>query len=240
MRVAAASSNHATSAATRRPFAASCSLSPWERVGVRGLPGNHPSGYAKVSPGAEQLCGTSNANGPCRSFSFSLEGEGWDEGGCCLQQPRHIGSNPPPLRRLLLPLPVGAGWGEGSSGQPSLGLRKRLLWKRVGVRVFAAHESKSPVTCGPVSARQRRSRPFPSHFGHFPLSSCQPPGLDGSGQRSFTLPEPSQRVQVGPVGGRMRGNSTTAATTSAMKMIHTSSGIPASALRRPPSLAPPV
>ncbi len=86
-------------------------------------------------PVGEQLCGTSNANGPCRSFSFSLEGEGWDEGGCCLQQPRHIGSNPPPLRRLLLPLPVGEGWGEGSSGQPSLGLRKRLLWERVGVRV---------------------------------------------------------------------------------------------------------
>ena len=50
------------------------------------------------------------------------------------------------------------------------------------------------------------------HFGHFPSSSCQPPGFDGSGHRSLTNPVPSHRLHVGPRGGSIRGRRITAAT----------------------------
>ena len=70
----------------------------------------------------------------------------------------------PGVRGLRIPVPRAStapsfsallgtykGWGEGSSGQPSLGLRKRLLWARVGVRVFRAQCHPSARPAGPRS-----------------------------------------------------------------------------------------
>lgn len=76
----------------------------------------------------------------------------------------------------------------------------------------------------PPRSTYRRSRPLPLHFGQMPSSTCQPPGLEGSGQRSLTCPPPSQRLQRGPVGGRMRGKKNTAAAMMARNTIQTSSG----------------
>ena len=76
------------------------------------------------------------------------------------------------VRPLLLPLLGGEGWGEGSSGQPSLGLRKGLLWARVGVRVFRG--SVPPVGTSRWSA-QPPPNPSPGGEGWGEGSSGQPP-----------------------------------------------------------------
>ena len=87
-----------------------------ERVGVRGLPGNRPSGYAKVSP-----CGDLCTTPPV------LEGAA-----------------------ALAPSPGGEGWGEGSSGQPSLGYAK--VSPRGGA---AADLGRRPAGQGPQHGRPR-------------------------------------------------------------------------------------
>ncbi len=116
MRVAAASSNHAKSAATRRPFAASCSRSLWERVGVRVFRATVP----RVTQ--RSLLGQSN----CVARQTPMD-------------PAAL--SPSPLREKAGMRVAAASSNHAKSAatrRPFAASCSRSLWERVGVRVFRA------------------------------------------------------------------------------------------------------
>ena len=118
---------------------------------MRGLPGNRPSGYAKVSPCGD-LCTTPPVLG-VRPVLLPLLRVGVR--GLPATVPRvtqrwawvvedRSATRPRPrlVRAAANPSPGGEGWGEGSSGQPSPGLRKGLPLRR------PLHNSPRPRRCG--------------------------------------------------------------------------------------------
>ncbi len=150
-----------------------------ERVGVRGLPGNSPSGYAKVSLLGD-LCTTPFVReGAGRSFSLSL----WERVGV-----RGLPGNRP--QGYAKVSPRGEGWGEGSSGQPSPGYAKVSLRERAGAcpgrdpggRVAAPLCTQAPGTRNPAQTpcSGRRSPPKcapppPKSFLEKTLTRATPP-----------------------------------------------------------------
>ncbi len=89
----------------------------------------HPRSERRNRPASHRLtlaleeqhrCAASTGLRTRRSFSFALEGEGWDEGGCHPQHPSLVISSSLPLTALVL-LPL--------TGQPDR-LRHRLRFQQ--------------------------------------------------------------------------------------------------------------